>query len=65
MISILEAAIRAAVALVVFKDTGVSNTALALSSVTVWIINIIIPSIAGYFILLKQNFDFKFTSAKK
>jgi hypothetical protein len=65
MISFLEAAIRAAVALVVFKDANISNTALALSSVTVWIINIIIPSIAGYFILLKQNFDFKFSSTKK
>lgn len=65
MISFLEAAIRAAVALVVFKGCGVSDTALALSSVTVWFINIILPSIAGYFFLLKQNFDFKLHSSKK
>ncbi|MCE3228856.1 MAG: hypothetical protein K0S32_3407 [Bacteroidetes bacterium] len=65
MISFLEAAIRAAVALVVFKDTNISNTALALSSVSVWLINIILPSIIGYFILLKQNFDFRFSSLKK
>lgn len=65
MISFLEAAIRAAVALVVFKNSGVSNTELALSSVSIWIINIIIPSIAGYYFLLQQNFNFKFSSAKK
>ena len=65
MISILEGAIRAAVALVVFKDCGISNSVLALSSVLIWMINIIIPSIFGYIILLKQNFDFKLYSSKK
>lgn len=65
MISFLEAAIRAAVALIVFKDSGMSGAALALASVTVWIVNIIIPSITGYFILLKQKFDFKFYASKK
>ncbi len=59
MISLLEAAIRAAIALIVFKDIGASNAALALSSVLIWLVNIIIPSVAGYFILLKQNFNFK------
>jgi len=59
MISLLEAPIRAAIALIVFQNSGVSNSALALSSVLIWIINIIIPSIYGYSILLKQNFDFK------
>jgi hypothetical protein len=65
MISVLEGAIRAAVALVVFKDCGISNSVLALSSVLIWLINIIIPSIFGYIILLKQNFDFKLYSSKK
>jgi hypothetical protein len=65
MISVIEPAIRAAVALVVFRDTGVSNTALTMASVSIWMINIIVPSIAGYFILLEQNFDFYFTKAKK
>lgn len=66
MISVIEAAIRAAVALVVFKGSGMSNTALALSSVLVWLVNIIIPSILGYFILIRQNFNFKlFRSRKK
>lgn len=64
MISFLEAAIRAAVAIVVFKGTGISNAALALSSVAVWLFNIILPSIAGYIMLVKQNFDFKFYARK-
>jgi hypothetical protein len=65
MISVLEAAIRAAVALVVFKDSGISNSALALSSMLIWLVNIIVPSIFGYIILLKQNFNFKLFKTKK
>jgi len=64
MISVIEPAIRAAVALVVFSDTGLSNTAMALASVSVWLFNIIIPSIAGYIFLLEQNFDFNFGKSK-
>jgi hypothetical protein len=59
MISVLEAAIRAAVALVVFRGSGIDDTKLALTSVLIWLVNIIIPSIAGYYILLRQNFNFK------
>ncbi len=65
MISVLEAAIRAAIALVVFKDSGISETALALSSALIWLVNIIIPSIFGYVILLRQNFNFKLFGTKK
>lgn len=64
MISVLEAAIRAAVALIVFRDSGISNTALALSSLMIWLVNIIIPSIFGYIVLLKQNFNFKLFKTK-
>ncbi|MDO8999575.1 MAG: lysylphosphatidylglycerol synthase domain-containing protein [Bacteroidota bacterium] len=64
MISILEAPIRAAIALIVFHNSGISNSALALSSVLIWLINIIVPSIYGYSILLKQNFDFKIFGKK-
>lgn len=59
MISALEAAIRAAVAILVFKDSGISSAALALSSLMIWLVNIIIPSIAGYIFLIRQNFNFK------
>ena len=65
MISVLEAAIRAAIALVVFKDSGISNSALALSSLLIWLVNIIIPSIFGYIVLLRQNFNFKLFKTKK
>ena len=64
MISVIEAAIRAAIALVVFKDSGISNTALALASVLMWLINIIVPSIAGYYFLVQQQFNFKFLNKK-
>lgn len=65
MISVLEAPIRAAIALVVFKDSGISSAALALSSVLLWLVNIIVPSIYGYIVLLKQNFNFKLFQSKK
>jgi hypothetical protein len=59
MISVLEAAIRAAIALVVFHDSGISNSILALSSVLIWVVNIIIPSIAGYYFLVRKKFNFR------
>jgi hypothetical protein len=65
MISMLEAAIRAAVALVVFSGTGISDTALALTTLLIWLFNIIVPGIIGYVILLRQNFNFKLFSSKK
>ena len=65
MISVLEGPIRAAIALIVFQNSGISDSALALSSVLIWLINIIIPSIYGYSVLLKQNFDFKLFGKQK
>lgn len=65
MISVLEGPIRAAIALVVFKNSGISDTVLALSSVLIWLVNIILPSMYGYTVLLKQNFNFKLFSGKK
>jgi hypothetical protein len=59
MISVLEAAIRAAVALVVFRNSGIDDATLAITSILIWLLNIIIPSVAGYYILLRQNFNFK------
>ncbi|MBK9285931.1 MAG: flippase-like domain-containing protein [Sphingobacteriaceae bacterium] len=65
MISFLEGAIRAAVALLVFKNCGISDTAAALASISVWLTNIIIPSIFGYIFLLQQEFDFKLNKRNK
>jgi hypothetical protein len=64
MISFLEGAIRAAIALFVFSGCGISDTALAVSSISIWVINIIVPSIVGYYFLLGQKFDFSFKKAK-
>lgn len=64
MISVLEGPIRAAIALIVFHGSGISDSALALASVLIWLINIIVPSIYGYSILLKQNFEFKLFGKK-
>lgn len=65
MISFLEAAIRATIALLVFKNSGLPPAAVALSTVLLWFMNIVLPSIAGYFVLLRQKFDFKFIKLKK
>lgn len=59
MISVLEAAIRAAIALVVFKNSGIENSVLALATVLLWFINIVIPSAVGYYFLVKEKFNFK------
>lgn len=58
MVSFLEAAIRVAIALVVFKDLGIAVSLLALVSVLLWLINIVIPSIIGYIVLINKKIDF-------
>jgi hypothetical protein len=65
MISALEAAIRAAVAIMVFQNSGISSAGLALSSLLLWLVNIIVPSIVGYYFLVKQNFNFKLFKTKQ
>lgn len=61
MISVAEPAIRAAIALFVFS--GGSSDAYALQLVAVstmlWLINIVLPSIAGYIVILKEKFIIK------
>lgn len=58
MVSFLEAAIRVAIALVVFNDLGVAVSLLALVSVLLWLINIVVPSIIGYLVLINKKIDF-------
>jgi hypothetical protein len=60
MISFVEAAVRAAIALIVFRDFQIAEVSLIISAVLLWLINIVLPSIAGYIIILKENFEFKF-----
>jgi hypothetical protein len=59
MISAIEAPVRAVVALMVFRFSGINDAVLTLTSALIWLINIILPSIPGYFFLLRQNFNFK------
>jgi hypothetical protein len=60
MISLIEAAIRAAIALIVFRDLQMSETSLIISAVMLWFINLALPSIVGYIVILRENFEFKF-----
>ena len=64
MFSVVEAAIRAAVALIVFKGAGVSDSVIALCTILIWLINIILPSLMGYYFLVKENFNFKLNGLK-
>lgn len=59
MISFVEPAIRATIALIVFAGTGFTEVELSLAALLVWIMNIILPSLMGYLFLVQQKFDFK------
>lgn len=63
MISVIEPAIRAAIALFVFNNTGSDSIIIVLSSTFVWLINVVVPSVIGYIIILKEKIDFKFSRA--
>lgn len=64
MISYIEPAIRAAIALFVFNNAADNTVIVVLSSTFVWIINVVIPSIIGYIIILKEKIDFKSARAR-
>lgn len=57
MISVIEPAIRAAIALIVFGNLGVSQVSIVTTAVLVWLINIALPSLYGYFVILKEKFN--------
>ena len=63
MISVIEPAIRAAIALFVFNNTGSDTITIVLTSTFVWIINVVIPSAIGYVIILKEKIDFRSANA--
>lgn len=52
MISFIEVAIRAGIALVLFADYLSNDLLIVTASSALWLINIIIPSVIGYFIIL-------------
>lgn len=59
MISIAEPAIRAAIALFVFSSRTDYAIQLVAVSTLLWLINIVLPSIAGYAVILKEKFIIK------
>jgi hypothetical protein len=59
MFSVIEAAVRAAIAMIVFSGMGLTDASLAVIAILVWIINIVFPSIIGYLVLLKENLNLR------
>ncbi|MGZ3932042.1 MAG: lysylphosphatidylglycerol synthase domain-containing protein [Bacteroidia bacterium] len=59
MISIIEPAIRAAIALAVFGGLNIPDVAVVIIALLLWVVNIVIPSIIGYILIAKEDFDFK------
>ncbi len=55
MISFIEVAIRGAIALLLFGSFGAGSLQLLLASTLLWLINIIIPSLFGYFIFVSRK----------
>ena len=63
MISYIEPAIRAAIAIFVFNNTSDNAVSVVLASTFVWLINVVIPSIIGYIIILKEKIEIKLPNA--
>ena len=59
MISIIEPAIRAAIAILVFNQPNDNETLVALTATLLWLINVVLPSMMGYAIILKEKINFK------
>jgi hypothetical protein len=57
MISFIEAVVRSAIAILVFEGLNISEIALICVAVMLWLLNIVIPSIVGYIIIIKKKFD--------
>jgi hypothetical protein len=64
MISFIEAAIRVAVALIVFKSTPIDPIFLAIVSVLLWVINIVLTSIIGYLVVINKKIEVSFLKRK-
>lgn len=60
MISFIEPAIRAAIALLVFNNLNIPEMALVITAVLLWLMNIVVPSVIGYAIIVKEKFEFSF-----
>ncbi len=65
MISVIEPAIRAAIALFVFNNAADNSVTIVLTSTFLWLINVIMPSLLGYLIILREKIDLKSFSLKQ
>ena len=65
MISFIEVAIRASIAVVLFSPFNSNELLLVTASTLLWLINIVIPSIIGYFVILSSKIKFKELKAQK
>lgn len=63
MISYIEPAIRAAIAIFVFNNASDDAVSVVLASTFVWIINVVIPSIIGYIIIFREKIELKIPGA--
>jgi hypothetical protein len=59
MISFIEPAIRAAIAILVFNSATDNEANVVLASTLVWIVNVVVPSAIGYAIILKEKIIFR------
>lgn len=59
MISFIEPAIRAAIALFVFNQSSESSVTIVFCATMLWLINVVIPSVIGYGIILREKIEFK------
>ncbi|HKC67551.1 MAG TPA: lysylphosphatidylglycerol synthase domain-containing protein [Bacteroidia bacterium] len=58
MISFIEVAIRAFVVVLLFGGLGSNDWKLSIAATLLWLINIVIPSVAGYVFLIRNKFSF-------
>ncbi|MDP2385218.1 MAG: lysylphosphatidylglycerol synthase domain-containing protein [Bacteroidota bacterium] len=65
MISFIEVAIRAGIAVILFSPFNSNELLLVTASTLLWLINIVIPSIIGYFVILSSKIKFKELKAQK
>lgn len=59
MISVIEPAIRAAIALFVFNDAADATANVVLASTWLWVVNVVVPSLIGYAVILKEKVYFR------
>ena len=56
MISVIEVAVRAYVAVLLFGSFNANDWVLSAASTLLWLINIVLPSLIGYIFILQNNF---------